>query len=32
VGVQTQVLEKRAGRWLISEFQNTDSVPERPFP
>ena len=31
-GIQTQVLVKRAGTWRISEFQNTNSVPERPFP
>jgi uncharacterized protein (TIGR02246 family) len=31
-GIQTQVLVKRAGTWRISAFQNTNSVPERPFP
>lgn len=31
-GIQTQVLLKRAGIWRISAFQNTNSVPERPFP
>ncbi len=31
-GIQTQVLVKRAGTWRITEFQNTNSVPERPFP
>jgi uncharacterized protein (TIGR02246 family) len=31
-GVQTQVLERGAGGWRISAFQNTNSVPERPFP
>ena len=31
-GIQTLVLTKRAGQWLISGFQNTHSVPERPFP
>ena len=30
-GIQTQVLEKRNGHWAITEFQNTNSVPERPF-
>ena len=31
-GIQTQVLRKTAGRWLIAAFQNTNAVPERPFP
>jgi len=31
-GIQMQVLQKRAGRWLIASFQNTNAVPERPFP
>jgi uncharacterized protein (TIGR02246 family) len=31
-GIQTQVLVRRAGEWSISHFQNTNSVPERPFP
>lgn len=31
-GIQTLVLTKRAGQWLIAGFQNTHSVPERPFP
>ena len=31
-GIQTLVLTKRSGDWLISGFQNTHSVPERPFP
>jgi uncharacterized protein (TIGR02246 family) len=31
-GIQTQVLRKVAGRWLIQSFQNTNGVPERPFP
>ena len=30
-GIQTQVLEKVRGRWLITEFQNTNSVPEVGF-
>ena len=31
-GIQTLVLKKIAGQWLISGFQNTLSVPERAFP
>lgn len=31
-GIQIQVLKRRSGRWLIASFQNTTSVPERPFP
>jgi uncharacterized protein (TIGR02246 family) len=31
-GIQTQILEKREGRWRIAAFQNTQSVPETPFP
>ena len=31
-GIQTQVLRKSAGRWRISAFQNTNAVPEMPFP
>ena len=31
-GIQTQVLQKAAGHWLIQSFQNTNGVPERPFP
>lgn len=31
-GIQLQILEKRAGTWLIASFQNTNSVPEAPFP
>ena len=31
-GIQIQVLQKQARKWLISSFQNTNSVPERPFP
>jgi uncharacterized protein (TIGR02246 family) len=31
-GIQIQVLKKSAGKWLIASFQNTNSVPERPFP
>ena len=31
-GIQTQVLQKQAGKWLIASFQNTNAVPEMPFP
>jgi uncharacterized protein (TIGR02246 family) len=31
-GIQTLVFTKQAGQWLINGFQNTHSVPERPFP
>jgi uncharacterized protein (TIGR02246 family) len=31
-GIEIQVLKKMGGRWLIYSFQNTNSVPERPFP
>ena len=31
-GIQLQVLTRRAGRWSIASFQNTNSIPERPFP
>jgi uncharacterized protein (TIGR02246 family) len=31
-GIQTQVLQKHAGKWLIAVFQNTNRVPEVPFP
>jgi uncharacterized protein (TIGR02246 family) len=31
-GIQTLVFTKQAERWLIAGFQNTHSVPERPFP
>ncbi len=31
-GIQMQVLVKQAGVWRIAEFQNTNSLPERPFP
>lgn len=31
-GIQTLVLTKQSGHWLIAGFQNTYSVPERPFP
>lgn len=31
-GIQTQVLQKRAGQWLIAAFQNTNGIPEVAFP
>jgi len=31
-GIQLQILRKTEGRWLIASFQNTNSVPEMPFP
>lgn len=31
-GIQTLVFTKKAGQWLIATFQNTNSVPEQPFP
>jgi uncharacterized protein (TIGR02246 family) len=31
-GIQLQILTKQAGEWLIASFQNTNSVPEVPFP
>src|SRR3954451_20379956 len=31
-GIQIQVLQKRAGKWLINAFQNTNGIPEVPFP
>ncbi len=31
-GIQTQTLRKTAGRWHIAAFQNTNAVPETPFP
>src|SRR5712691_5651406 len=31
-GLETQVLHKLAGKWLIAAFHNADSVPEVPFP
>jgi uncharacterized protein (TIGR02246 family) len=31
-GIQIQVLQKKSEHWLIQSFQNTNSVPERPFP
>ena len=31
-GIQLQVLRREGGTWLIDAFQNTNSMPERPFP
>jgi uncharacterized protein (TIGR02246 family) len=31
-GIQQQILQKADGRWKIVSFQNTNSVPEAPFP
>jgi ketosteroid isomerase-like protein len=31
-GIQTLVLTKGQNGWLIDGFQNTNSMPERPFP
>jgi uncharacterized protein (TIGR02246 family) len=31
-GIQIQVLHKRGGAWRIVSFQNTNSLPEVPFP
>ena len=31
-GIQLQILRKVEGKWLIASFQNTNSVPEMPFP
>ena len=31
-GIQLQVLTKQNNEWLIASFQNTNSVPEVPFP
>lgn len=31
-GIQTHILQKHAGKWLIASFNNADSVPEVPFP
>jgi hypothetical protein len=31
-GIQLQVLRKQADGWRIASFQNTNAVPETPFP
>ena len=31
-GIQTQLLQKESGKWLIAAFQNTNANPEMPFP
>ena len=31
-GIEIQVLRKKSGHWLIESFQNTNGLPERPFP
>jgi uncharacterized protein (TIGR02246 family) len=31
-GIQLQILRKANGQWLIASFQNTNSIPETPFP
>jgi uncharacterized protein (TIGR02246 family) len=31
-GIQVQVLQQKAGKWLIASFQNTNALPEKPFP
>jgi uncharacterized protein (TIGR02246 family) len=31
-GIQTHLLQKHGGQWLIAAFQNTNSLPEMPFP
>lgn len=31
-GIQTHMLQKRRGKWLIAAFNNADSIPEKPFP
>ena len=31
-GLQTHILQKQAGEWLIAAFNNADSIPEVPFP
>lgn len=32
IGIQLQVLQKQHGKWLIASFQNTNCIPEMPFP
>ncbi len=31
-GIETHVLQKQGGKWLVAAFHNTDSLPEVPFP
>lgn len=31
-GIQTHLVQKQSGKWLIAAFQNTNSIPEMPFP
>ena len=31
-GIETQVLQQQAGKWLVAALHNTDSLPGRPFP
>jgi uncharacterized protein (TIGR02246 family) len=31
-GIQTQLVQKQADGWLIAAFQNTNFIPEMPFP
>src|SRR6476620_9476144 len=31
-GIQTQILKKQSGKWLVAVFQNTNAIPEMPFP
>jgi uncharacterized protein (TIGR02246 family) len=31
-GIQLQTLQKQSGKWMIAAFQNTNSLPEMPFP
>lgn len=31
-GIQTQLLQKQNGKWMIVAFQNTNALPEMPFP
>ena len=31
-GIQTQLLQRQKGKWLIVAFQNTNALPDMPFP
>jgi uncharacterized protein (TIGR02246 family) len=31
-GIEIEILRKTKGHWLIESFQNTNAIPERPFP